>query len=189
MCHHNYYNNILLLCEAFVCIVISQFVGPCPTGSVVTFNAADRLVCTPSQCRPIQSPSGLPFQMVPFGNGQCFALGTRGPCPATPFHLLGYDVFERRAVCVNMEDPSSPYFLSHEEDENIDRFYDQQQPDFNDIRVVLVQQNLLRRNGTAERRQGAGVFQLPSRFPESLLNPCRPGDQRDFNYKCTNPIV
>ena len=155
----------------------------------MTISAVDRLVCTPSQCQPTQSPSGVPFQMVPFEDGQCFALGTCGPCPATPFQLLGYDVFERKAVCVNMEDPSSPYFSSPEEDELIDRFYDQNQPDFNDIRIILFQNNLLNTNRTVERRQGAGVFQLPSRFPDLLLNPCRPGDQRGFNYKCTNPIV
>ena len=155
----------------------------------MTFNAADKLVCTPSQCQPVQSLSGLPFQMVPFGYGKCFALGTRRPCPATPFHLLGYDVFERKAVCVNMDDPSSPYFSSPEEDEIIDRFYDQKQPDFNDVRVVMFQQNSLRENGTAKRRQASGVFQFPSQFPETLLNPCRPGDQREFNFKCTNPLV
>ena len=155
----------------------------------MTFNAADKLVCTPFQCQPVQSLSGLPFQMVPFGYGKCFALGTRGPCPATPFHLLGYDVFERKAVCVIMDDPSSPYFSSPEEDEIIDRFYDQKQPDFNDVRVVMFQQNSLRENGTAERRQASGVFQFPSQFPETFLNPCRPGDQREFNFKCTNPLV
>ncbi len=104
--------------------------------------------------------------MVPFGNtGQCFALGTRGPCPAS--HLLGYDVFARTATCVNMEDPSSPYFSSPEENEIIDRFYNQ--PEFNDVQAVPFPGNQLRKHDT--RRQGSGVFQLPSRFPDSLLNP------------------
>ncbi len=157
----------------------------------MTFSGADdnRLVCSPSQCPspvPINSPGGQPFQMVPFGNtGRCYALGTRGPCPAS--HLLGYDVFQLIAVCVNMEDPSLPYFSTPEEDEIIDRFYNQ--PELNSIQLVPFQQNSLRRNGTVQRRQGSGVFQLPSRFPDTLLNPCRPGDRNNFNYKCTNPIV
>ena len=121
--------------------------------------------------------------MVPFEDGQCYALGTRGPCPETPFHLLGYDVFEHKAVCVNMEDPSSPYFLSDEEDALIDSLYNQFHPEY-DFQVVLIQQNVLSRNDTSQRKQGAGVFQLPSRFPDSLLVGCRPGGSG-----CANPIV
>ncbi len=153
---------------------------------MVTFRDDDTLICSPSQCPSLNSPGGQPFQMVPFGNaGQCYALGTRGPCPVS--HLLGYDVFQLDVVCVNMEDPSSPYFSTPEEDEIIDRFYNQ--PEFNDVQPLPFQQNSLRRNGTAQRRQGSGVFQLPSRFPDTLLNPCRPGDRNNFNYKCTNPLV
>ena len=151
----------------------------------MSFSDDDRLVCSPSQCpASFDGPGGQPFQMVPFGNGQCYALGTRGPCPASPFHLLGYDIFERKAVCVNSEDPSSPYFLSDEEDASIDSFYNQLHPEFDDFHIVLVEQNLVSRNDTAQRRQGSGLFQLPSRFPDSLLGGCRPG-----GTGCVNPIV
>ena len=161
------------------------FKGPCPPGQVMTLSSQDRLVCLPSQCPPVNGPDGQPLQMVPFGNGQCFALGTRGPCPASPIHLLGYDVFECKAVCVNMKDPSSPYFLSTEEDASIDSFYNQLHPEYDDFHVVLVAQNVLSRNDTAQRKQG-GVFQFPSSLPISLLAGCRPGGS---DSGCVNPIV
>ena len=150
----------------------------------MSINVDERLVCAPSQCPSVEGPGGQPFQMIAIAEGQCFALGTRGPCPETPFHLLGYDIFQCKAVCVNMEDPSSPYFLSDEEDASIDRFYNQFHPEYDFLHVVLVDQNLASRNDTAQRKQGSGVFQLPSHFPDSLLGGCRPGGKG-----CANPIV
>ena len=166
-------------------LLITNFVlkGPCPPGQVMTLSSLDILVCTPSQCPPVNGPDGKPFQMVPFGNGQCFPLGTRGPCPATPVHLLGYDVFERSVKCVNIEDPSSSYFSSPEEDALIDSLYNQFHPDY-DFEIALVHLNLLSRNDTAQRKQSAGIFQLPSSLPKSLLGGCRPGSSG-----CANPLV
>ena len=130
------------------------------------------------------------MQSVVSVDGVCYALGSRGPCNSIS-HMLGYDVFKRQPQCTNVEDPSSPYSSSPQEEESLDRVYNQLYPEYDDVRVWLIRQNV-NRNDTAQRRQDTntvGIFQLPSSLPDSLLVPCRPGARRGLNYKCANPLV
>ncbi len=157
---------------------------------MVAISPQGRLGCTPAKCQSIDNRDKSFQQLAPTENGRCYALGSRGPCPFTS-QLLGYDIFKRRLQCVNIRDPSSPYFFSPREDAFLDRAYNQIHPEY-DVRVSLTKENLLERSGTAQRKQDTntiGVFQLPSPLPHILLNPCRPGARRGLNYKCTNPLV
>lgn len=156
---------------------------------MVDFVGEGRLECTPSVC-PSRTQNGN--RLIPFGeNGICYEFGTVGPCrPNT--ELLGYDVFERRGICVDIFDPSSPYFTSPDEDDVLDKIYNQVSAEYGDYQITLVEQNLLVRKDSAEERQEQntlGIFQVPEALPEVLLNPCRPGAQRELNYKCMNPIL
>jgi len=135
----------------------------------------DNLQCTPSQC-PFNGNENVP--LVPFEDGQCYPLGSQGPCRSQPFQLLGYDVFERRAVCVNVTAIGSPYFELDEDIDILDENYNQLLPEYDYFRVSLLVPN------PAGKRQGGaltgGLFQLPAKFPK---------DRNGNNYKCTNPIL
>ena len=160
--------------------------GPCRDGSVVGISPQGRLDCMPAECQSMDF-GNKPLQMVSTQNGVCYALGTQGPCSTTS-RLLGYDIFKRQPECVDVENTTSPYFLSSREAELLDRIYNQLAPDDDDYRVSLVFGN----NDIGQRRQGAntgGIFQFPSSSPETLLQPCRTGARRGTNYKCTNPLV
>jgi len=149
----------------------------------------DNLQCTPSQC-PLNGNENVP--LVPFEDGRCYPLGSQRPCRSQPFQLLGYDVFERRAVCVNVTAIGSPYFEVEEEidqiDTNINKDYNQLLSKYDDFRVSFFAIK------PAGKRQGdahvTGLFHLMSNFPKDpLLNPCRSGARNRNNYKCTNPIL
>ena len=165
--------------------------GPCPASQVVAINSRGILSCTPVECQSIESRDKEAQQLVPTEDGECYSLGSRGPCPSTT-HLLGYDIFKRQLECVNIQDPFSPYFVSPGEDAFLDSLYNQFHPEY-DFSVFLAKQNSVERNATAQRRQDIntiGVFRLPSSpLPTTLLNPCRPGARNGLNYKCTNPLV
>jgi hypothetical protein len=94
--------------------------------------------------------------------------------------------------CVNVQNDTSPYFTSPEEEALVDSIYNQRSPDFDDLRISMVFKSPVGTNDIGQRRQGAttgGIFQFPSFSPETLLNPCRPGARKEMNYKCTNPLV
>lgn len=167
--------------------LIVGFKGPCPPGNVVSFAKNGRLECASSQCP--SSPDPLNPLIFVRENGFCYEWGTTGPC-RPPTELLGYDVFQLKAKCVDLTDRLSPYFWSPEEDKLLDSVFDQLSAEYDDLRISFVQQ--IGRNVTLERRQEQntlGVFQVSSSLPDVLLNPCRPGVQRSLNYKCTNPIL
>ncbi|KZS08618.1 Uncharacterized protein APZ42_027307 [Daphnia magna] len=163
--------------------------GPCPDGNVVAITPEGRLGCMPKECQSIDSQDNS-LQLVSTGNGVCYPLGSRGPCTNTS-QLLGYDVFKRQLQCVNIFDPSSPYFSSPEED-LIDSVYNQFVPEYDDYQISLIYQNVVERKDKGQRRQGgntAGAFQFPSSSPDALLQPCRNGAREGINFKCTNPLV
>jgi len=144
----------------------------------------DNLQCTPSQC-PLNGNENVP--LVPFEDGRCYPLGSQGPCRQQPFQLLGYDVFERRTVCVNVTAIGSPYFELDEDIDALDENYNQLLPEFDEFSRVSFLNPAGKRQGDALT---TGLIQLPSNFPKDpLLNPCRPGSRTGNNYKCTNPIL
>ncbi|XP_032781080.2 uncharacterized protein LOC116919237 isoform X1 [Daphnia magna] len=171
--------------------------GPCPAGQVMTISQGGRLFCTPDECPVINGENDSLQQLVPNDKGDCFALGSVGPCSAP--QLLGYDIFERQLECVNITDPSSPYFpLSSQEGGLIDRimleaFMSYQfHPDDNDLHFGLSQQakrGIIKRKIQRQDANTAGIFQLPSSLPYPLLQPCRTGARQGENFKCTNPLI
>ncbi|XP_057370173.1 uncharacterized protein LOC130691269 [Daphnia carinata] len=164
--------------------------GPCPDGNVVSITPEGRLGCTPEECQSIDGQDNS-LQLVSTGSGVCYPLGSRGPCTNTS-QLLGYDVFRRRLQCVNILDPSSPYFSSPEEEDLIDSVYNQFVAEYDDYQISLIYQNAVERKDKGQRRQGgntAGALQFPSSSPDALLQPCRNGAREGINFKCTNPLV
>jgi hypothetical protein len=155
-----------------------------------------RLNCEPLECQSINGGDDGRFQqLVPDENGICFALGSRGPCSST--QLLGYDVFKRQLQCV--VDPFSPDSspshqrndLFHEAEDK--KLYSQ---DYISERIgwieYLIGISLLQRSKLMqpiERQDTAGILQVPSSLPDSLLQPCRSGDRQGANFKCANPLV
>lgn len=164
--------------------------GPCPAEHVIDFSADGRLECTWNNC-PSGTQNGSSHRFIPFKeDGFCYKFGTTGPCqPGT--ELFGYDVFERKGVCVSITDPSSsPY--SPEENYVLDDSYDQLSPEYSAYRISLVEQNSHLYKNTAENKVGHSSYELlrvPSSSSAILLNACRPGAHREFNYKCINPIL
>ncbi len=90
----------------------------------------DNLQCTPSQC-PLNGNENVP--LVPFEDGRWYPLGSQEPCRQQPFQLLGYDVFERRTVCVNVTAIGSPYFELDEDIDALDENYNQLLPEFDEF--------------------------------------------------------
>jgi hypothetical protein len=68
------------------------------TGQVVSVTP-NGLRCSFSQCPP-GSNTYPP-------DGQCYQLGTRGPCQSS--QLFGFDILRSRAVCVDVTSVQSPY--------------------------------------------------------------------------------
>lgn len=163
----------------------------------MTISQGGRLFCTPDECPAINGENDSLQQLVPNDKGDCFALGSVGPCSAS--QLLGYDIFERQLECVNITDPSSPYFpLSSQEGGLIDRIMlealmsYQFHPDDNDLHFGLIQQakrGIIKRKIQRQDATTAGIFQLPSSLPDPLLQPCRTGARQGENFKCTNPLM
>ena len=157
--------------------------GPCPLGQVVTFTRSRALGCLPIQC---QARSNDPLRiLVPAADGFCYDLGSRGPCSSLSSQLLAFDVFLQRPRCFEANSPTSPYFVSAQEDAFLSSTFDAlYMYDFYRVSLFQTDDN--------NRRQDAltsGVFQVPSSLPEPLLNPCRPGARNGNNLKCTNPLV
>ena len=163
--------------------------GPCQSGYVVNFGQDGRLECAPSEC-PQSYFSVKP--LIPMKEyGICYELGTTGPCNHTT-ELIGYDVFELRAKCVDVTEPLSPYFSSQEEENSVDDVYDQLYAEYDPYRILFVYKNQIEQKDSGKRRQGQntlGSFQVSSSLPDVLLNPCRPGAQNGYNAKCINPIL
>lgn len=149
-------------------------------GQVVGFEISGALACVPSDC-----PSSTTKQLVRNERGECIALGSLDTC-SSPSQFYGYDVFRNRGICVDTSDENSPYSLELEQD--LDQFYNQMYPVHDDYQFILIRMN--RRYQKARRKQDSGgVFRFPTSVPDTLLNPCRPGERSGNNFKCTNPLV
>ncbi len=132
-------------------------------------------------------------QMVPTSDGKCYELGSDGPCSnyGDTSSLLGLDILSNELECVNVTDPSSPYFFSEEENYLIDSVFDQFFPEYDFFRIYLVYQSLhhektvkygKKNKGSNKylRRQGATAISVPS-------NPsCRAGSGQG---KCNSKIM
>jgi hypothetical protein len=162
---------------------------------VLVITEDGRLNCEPLECLSINGGDDGRFQqLVPDEKGTCFALGSRGSCSST--QLLGYDIFKRQLQCV--VDPFSPESSPSQQNELTDgaenkELYSQ---DYISERInwieYLISISLLQRRylmEPIERQDTAGILQLPSSLPDSLLQPCRSGARIDNNFKCANPVV
>jgi hypothetical protein len=167
--------------------------GPCPNRQVLIITPDGRLSCEPLECQPINGgDDGRFHQLVPDEKGICFALGSRGSCSST--QLSGYDVFKRQLQCV-IADPFSPESSPSQRNELFHEAEDKQlySQDYVSERIeYLIDISLLQRSKLMEpieRQETAGILQLPSSLPNSLLQPCRTGARQGVNFKCANPLV
>nr|CAH0113100.1 unnamed protein product [Daphnia galeata] len=170
--------------------------GPCPNRQVLVIIPDGRLDCEPLECQSINGGDDGRFQqLVPDEKGICFVLGSRGPCSST--QLLGYDVFKRQLQCV-IADPISPDSSSSQQNDLFHEAEDKQlySQDYISesiewieylIGISLLQNSRLMQ--PIERQDTAGILQVPSSLPDSLLQPCRTGDRTGINFKCANPLV
>ncbi|EFX73214.1 hypothetical protein DAPPUDRAFT_110008 [Daphnia pulex] len=169
--------------------------GPCPNRQVLVITEDGRLSCESLECQSINGGDDGRFQqLVPDEKGTCFALGSRGPCSST--QLLGYDIFKRQLQCV--VDPFSPESSPSQQNELVDGAENKElfSQDYISERIewieYLISISLLQRRylmEPIERQDNAGILQLPSSLPDSLLLPCRTGARSDNNFKCANPLV
>lgn len=159
---------------------------------MLSVSSSGKLECAPDTCQSMEKFfEDFLLQFAPAINGDsgeaiCYALGTRGPC-SSPSEYFGYNIFNYQGECVDIEDPTSPYFSSSEENARLDDIYNKAE---NDTKSVSLQKRETRHPRT--RRQGfntGGIFQQAGRVPASLLNPCQLGSRSGNNFKCTNPLV
>jgi hypothetical protein len=162
---------------------------------VLVITEDGRLNCEPLECKSINGGDDGRFQqLVPDEKGTCFALGSGGPCSST--QLLGYDIFNRQLQCV--VDPFSPESSPSQQNELVDGAENRElfSQDYISERIdwieYLISISLLQRSKlmeSIERQDTAGILQLPSSLPDSLLHPCRTGARQGDNFKCANALV
>ncbi|KAK4018494.1 Uncharacterized protein APZ42_027258 [Daphnia magna] len=170
--------------------------GPCPHDKVVTVSSSGKLECGSNTCPSLDRYyQDFLLQLVPAkesriigsdddDDGFCYALGTRGPC--SPSELFGYNIFQAEGQCLDMEDPTTPYFSSPVENALLDELYNHTSEEPVKKSVTFFRSQQLSRN----RRQASfGIVQQSSTFPTSMLNPCQLGNRNGNNFKCTNPLV
>ena len=150
--------------------------GPCSAGQIVRPDDTGNLTCTKSEC--IVGKKKKPMAMAE--DGKCYQLGTNGPCNAT--QLFSFDIFTNNVICANVLEETSPYFLSVEEQNKLEKEFSQKYP-YNEIYVWYP-----KFKQWLQRRQSEGIFQLPTFSPDPALAPCRPGARNGNNVKCTNPL-
>ena len=155
----------------------------------MTPTSSGKLECKPNSCPSSSTKSFGNFilQFVRVKNDapytdQCYALGTKGPCCSSS-DFLGYDIFKLKPACVDLEDPSSPYFSSSKKNDVLDKLYDPADKEYDYDNSATSSKESYNRT----RRQG--VITLPTSTPNSLLNPCQQGGRDGANLKCANPLV
>ena len=106
-------------------------------------------------------------------------------------------MFKRQLQCVTA-DPISPDSSSSQQNDLFHEAEDKQlySQDYISesiewieylIGISLLQNSRLMQ--PIERQDTAGILQVPSSLPDSLLQPCRTGDRTGINFKCANPLV
>ena len=121
-----------LLSTIIVLLSITFVIGPCPYGQVVNMTSDGSMRCMKSNCPTIYESDEFSSklwkqkQMVPASDGKCYELGSAGPCSNDDeiSSLLGFDILKNELVCVDITDPSSPYFFSKEENDLLDSVFD-----------------------------------------------------------------
>ncbi|XP_046463836.1 uncharacterized protein LOC124209732 [Daphnia pulex] len=106
--------------------------GPCPYGQVVNITSDGSMSCMKSNCPTIYESNEYSSklwkqkQMVPTSDGKCYELGSADPCSNDDetSSLLGFDILKNELVCVDITDPSSPYYFSKEENDLLDSVFD-----------------------------------------------------------------
>jgi hypothetical protein len=169
---------------------ISHVIGPCPYGQVVAINSNESLSCMKSKCPTIyefdEYSSDLWKQrqkpLVSTSDGRCHELGTAGRCSSydDASSLLGLDMLKNELECVDVTDPSSPYFSSQEENELLDSIFGEFYAEYNLFPVYVAYLSVKQEHeakygkkkgpkGTYERRQ---IVRQPR--PTTVTAPANP---------------
>lgn len=180
-------------------LLITQYFtqGPCPDYEVVTPSASGGLKCKPNVCKAtFETIEDFILQLFPFPDDQnyygqtCFAMGTIGPC-YTPDKVLGYNIFDRRGECVDLLDPTTPYFLSPELNAKLDEAFNEDgKEDFKFENWMTMSPKIHPRAPRKGRQANTrGVMQVNNNYGSSTMNSCQPGGKSGNNVKCSNPLV
>ncbi|XP_046463831.1 uncharacterized protein LOC124209729 [Daphnia pulex] len=147
--------------------------GPCPYGQVVAISPDGSLKCMTSKCPSIYDGDEYFWKqkpLVPTNDGKCYELGSTGRCSKyddiAPL-LLGLDILKNELTCVDINDPSSPYFFSQEENDLLDSLYETFYQDYNFFQIYLVHQILEHEN---ELKYGKKKKKAPKGTYESRLS-------------------
>lgn len=142
--------------------------------------------------------------------GSCLAMGTSGSW-CSPNGVLGYNIFQRRGECIDLKDPTTPYYSSPESNAELDSAYEVEIPckekntcSDNELNLnaksnkvgaeflgkknkTVIDDEMMSITVTRIQRQMSKLSKGLANIP--LLGACQPGDRTEDNYKCTNPAV
>lgn len=117
-------------------------------------------------------------------------MGTFGPCYSSD-KVVGYDIFDLKGKCIDLKDPTTPYFLSSELNSKLDKAYNED----DDLKYKNVNKTIIRRRKISKAsRVGRqtntfGAFQVNNNLVSSNLAGCQLGNRNGNNVKCANPLT
>ena len=177
----------------------------CPSGQLLTFNSAGALTCSldnfsgRQQTRRQQQDTiiGNRLQSIPADDGLLYPLGSPIPCPNS--FLFDYDFFKMKAKCTDInsfEEDDEPFDDSCDRPSFVDNVpFRVSAPIFSGGRTTPPNNRkrfIISSKHKMKQRQDSltsGLFQVPSSFPQDLLNSCRPGSKNGNNFKCRNSAL
>lgn len=159
----------------------------------MTPSPSGKLECKPNVCQSVNE-EGLTLQAFPHSldgqdqTGSCLPIGHQ----CSHFKVLGYNIFERRGECVDLQDSRTHYHFDPEMNDMLEEAYD--------LGPQLAEPELqlpVKLNGTGWSRGSrlrrhvhkTQLFQSSTYIPEPILHACQPGDRTGNNFKCTHPVV
>ncbi|XP_068240827.1 uncharacterized protein [Palaemon carinicauda] len=166
--------------------------GPCADGEIWGPDLnSQSFACRPQLCPFGEQGSGRGIAQFLFDDGRCFPLGSEIPCD--PGKFLGFSISKLKAVCTTLAE------ARYEESLEIATLLDQLYPRFAPPSFLL---NRVPNNGLVKRQVSnivsdpvspnlrLNIAPTPGTILETpLLTQCRPGAQRDVNFKCRDIII
>jgi hypothetical protein len=149
-------------------------------------------------------------QFVPTSDGKCYELGSDGPCSNNADTLFGLDILKNELECIDVTDPTSPYFFSKEENDLLDSAFTEFSPEYNLFHIYMAYQSLQHvqaekdgkkkkaPKGTYQRRQSTQSRQpesvttqpeMEDRSAETTAVPITPPCRSNQQGKCLNKFA
>ncbi|XP_066974148.1 uncharacterized protein [Macrobrachium rosenbergii] len=174
--------------------ILSQ--GPCSPGEIWGPDLESQsFKCQPQRC-PFNKEKirGRPLGQVLFEDGRCHHFGSEVPCQIGEF--LGFSLSRLKAVCTTLRE------TRYEEHEEIAALLHELYPTFAPPSFLLNSRRGVSNSGLVKRQVSnlvsnpvvpslrLNISPTPGTILETpLLTQCRPGAQRDVNFKCRDVIL